>query len=211
MPRALIDTTVLFAAAYTRDSSHDAALPMLRGIDDGTLPEAVVLDYVLAETLNGLTTHAGHDAAVDLLDRIEENARFHIDSLNTDAFATGKPRESRRSRSRESRPFPSPSSMPAKSSANVCFDIATSHCNDRDVGRTPPMFAARGKPGYGLWPTRCEPCRHRTAIRPSERSENRSYAFDERPSTQPRRLSARHSDESLRSKPNRTSAWRRHV
>jgi len=81
MPRALIDTTVLFAAAYTRDSSHDAALPMLRGIDDGTLPEAVVLDYVLAETLNGLTTHAGHDAAVDLLDRIEENARFHIDSL----------------------------------------------------------------------------------------------------------------------------------
>jgi len=33
---------------------------------------------------------AGHDAAVDLLDRIEENARFHIDSLNTDAFATGK-------------------------------------------------------------------------------------------------------------------------
>jgi len=54
------------------------------------LPEAVVLDYVLAETLNGLTTHAGHDAAVDLLDRIEENARFHIDSLTTDALVTGK-------------------------------------------------------------------------------------------------------------------------
>ena len=78
MPRALIDTTVLFAAAYQRDSSHDAALPVLQGIDNGTLPEAVILDYVLAETLNGLTTHAGHDAAVDLLDRIEENARFHL-------------------------------------------------------------------------------------------------------------------------------------
>jgi len=90
MPRALVDTTVLFAAAYQRDSSHDAALPVLRGIDDGTLPEAVVLDYVLAETLNGLTTHAGHDAAVDLLDRLEENARFHIESLTTDALATGK-------------------------------------------------------------------------------------------------------------------------
>ena len=37
-----------------------------------------------------LITHAGHDAAVDLLDRIEENARFHIDSLNMDALATGK-------------------------------------------------------------------------------------------------------------------------
>jgi predicted nucleic acid-binding protein len=90
MPRTLIDTTVLFAAAYRRDGSHDAALPVLHGIDNGALPEAVVLDYVLAETLNGLTTHAGHDAAVDLLDRIEENARFHIDSLTTDALATGK-------------------------------------------------------------------------------------------------------------------------
>jgi len=58
MPRALIDTTVLFAAAYRQDGSHDAALPVLQGIDNGTLPEAVILDYVLAETLNGLTTHA---------------------------------------------------------------------------------------------------------------------------------------------------------
>jgi len=90
MPRALIDTSVLFAAAYKRDNSHDTALPVLRGIDNGTLPEAVVFDYVLAETLNGLTTHAGHDAAVDLLERIEENACFHIDSLTTDALATGK-------------------------------------------------------------------------------------------------------------------------
>jgi len=90
MPRALIDTSVLFAAAYKRDNSHDDALPVLHGIDTKTLPEAVVLDYVLAETLNGLTTHAGHGAAVDLLNRIEENACFHIDSLTTTALATGK-------------------------------------------------------------------------------------------------------------------------
>ncbi|SEH61815.1 hypothetical protein SAMN05192561_11345 [Halopenitus malekzadehii] len=90
MSRTLIDTSVLFAAAYRRDSSHDAALPVLHGIDDGTLPEAVVLDYVLAETLNGLTTHTGHSSAVDLLDRLEENARFHIDSLTADALTTGK-------------------------------------------------------------------------------------------------------------------------
>ena len=90
MPRALLDTSVLFAAAYRRDTAHDAALPILQGVDDGSLPEAVVLDYVLAETLNGLTTHAGHDAAVDFLDRIEENTYFHIDSLTADALATGK-------------------------------------------------------------------------------------------------------------------------
>ena len=90
MPRALVDTTVLFAAAYRRDGAHDAALPILQAIDSGDLPEAVVLDYVLAETLNGLTTRAGHDAAVDFLDRVEENARFHVDSLTADAFATAK-------------------------------------------------------------------------------------------------------------------------
>lgn len=90
MPRALVDTSVLFAAAYRRDGAHEDALPILQGIDAAELPEAVILDYVLAETLNGLTTHAGHEAAIDFLDRIEENTRFHIDSLTGDAFATGK-------------------------------------------------------------------------------------------------------------------------
>jgi predicted nucleic acid-binding protein len=90
MPRALIDTTVLFAGAYQQDSRHDDALPILSGVDTTTLPEAVVLEYVLAETLNGLTTHAGHDAAVDFLDRLEGNARFHIESLTADEFATAK-------------------------------------------------------------------------------------------------------------------------
>lgn len=90
MPRSLVDTTVLFAAAYRRDSAHDDALPILRGIDTADLPEAVILDYVLAETLNGLTTHAGHAAAVDFLQRVEENTRFHIDSLTRDGFAAAK-------------------------------------------------------------------------------------------------------------------------
>ena len=76
-------------ATYQRDGSHDAAL---HGIDNGTLPEAVVLDDVLAETRNDLTTHADHDAADDCLEGIEENARFHIDLLTTDALATGKAR-----------------------------------------------------------------------------------------------------------------------
>jgi hypothetical protein len=90
MARALLDTSVLFAAAYRRDETHERARPILTGVDDGRLPEAVVLDYVLAETLNGLTTHAGHEAAVDLLDRIEANTRFHVDSLSADGFSTGK-------------------------------------------------------------------------------------------------------------------------
>jgi predicted nucleic acid-binding protein len=90
MPRALIDTSVLFAGAYRRDRAHDRGLAILRKVDDSSLPEVVVLDYVLAETINGLTTKAGHEVAVDFLDRIEENARFHIESLNADTFTTAK-------------------------------------------------------------------------------------------------------------------------
>ncbi|MCU4719034.1 PIN domain-containing protein [Halapricum hydrolyticum] len=90
MPRALLDTSVLFAAGYRRDGAHDDALPILTGVDTAHLPEAVILDYVLAETLNGLATHAGHSAAVDFLGRLEENARFHIDSITTDEFAAAK-------------------------------------------------------------------------------------------------------------------------
>lgn len=92
MARALLDTTVLFAAAYRRDSAHEDARPILRGVDGASLPEAVVLDYVLAETLDGLTANAGHDAAVDFLARLEENARFHFDSLSRDTFAAAKAR-----------------------------------------------------------------------------------------------------------------------
>ena len=61
MPRVVLDTTVLFAAAYRRDAAHRDGLAVLRGIDDGSLPKGAVLDYMLAETLNGLTTHTGHE------------------------------------------------------------------------------------------------------------------------------------------------------
>jgi len=90
MPRALLDTSMLFAAAYQHDDAHEIALPILQGVDDGKLPEGVVLDYVLAETLNGLGAHAGQNAAVDFLDRLEENERFHVETLARDTRATAK-------------------------------------------------------------------------------------------------------------------------
>ncbi|PGF15238.1 VapC toxin family PIN domain ribonuclease [Natrinema sp. CBA1119] len=90
MPRAVVDTSVLFTASYRRDGAYEDALPILRGMDDQSLPEAVILDFVLAETLNGLTTYAGHDPSVDFLDRIEENDRFHIVSPAADTLPITK-------------------------------------------------------------------------------------------------------------------------
>lgn len=90
MQLALVDTSVLFGAAYRRDERHSEGLAILKGIDGGALPEGVILEHVLAETLNGLSTHAGHEASVDFLERIETNERFHVESITADAFATAK-------------------------------------------------------------------------------------------------------------------------
>lgn len=90
MQRALIDTSVLFAAGYRRDAVHEEGLAIVQGVDEGELPEAIVLDYVLAETLNGLRIKAGHENAVDFLRRIDTNERFHVDRLGSDAFAAAK-------------------------------------------------------------------------------------------------------------------------
>lgn len=90
MQLALLDTSVLFGATYRRDSTREDAEPILRGVDDGTLPEAVVIDYVLAETLNSLTNKAGHDAAVDFLRRVESNVRFNVETITRDTFAAAK-------------------------------------------------------------------------------------------------------------------------
>lgn len=90
MPVAVLDTTVLYAAADASDARHDDALPILRGVDDGSLPEGTVVDYVLAETMDGLVRNVSHASAVDYLDRLEANDRFEIDRPNADAFATGK-------------------------------------------------------------------------------------------------------------------------
>ena len=90
MAVAALDTTVLYAAADESDLLHDDGLAIVRGVNEGTLPNGVVVDYVLAETLNGVVREISHGAASDFLDRIERNDRFEIDRPRTDAFATGK-------------------------------------------------------------------------------------------------------------------------
>lgn len=90
MATAVLDTTVLYAAADASDARHDDALPILRGVDDGTLPEGAVIDFVLGETLNGVVRNLSHESAVDYLDRLEANDRFETPRLTVNAYATGK-------------------------------------------------------------------------------------------------------------------------
>lgn len=90
MAVAALDTTVLYAAADASDERHDDALPIIRGIDDGSLPVGDICEFVLAETLNGVVRNLAHESAVDYLDRIEGNGRLTVSRLTAAAFTTGK-------------------------------------------------------------------------------------------------------------------------
>jgi len=78
MAVALLDTNVLFASASARDEYHDRAQEIVRGIDHGELPEAIVTNYVVAETLNLSGEKLGADTANQMLDRLIEGAHFEI-------------------------------------------------------------------------------------------------------------------------------------
>ncbi|ELZ46464.1 hypothetical protein C463_04609 [Halorubrum californiense DSM 19288] len=78
MAVALLDTNVLFAMASARDEHHDRAREIVRGIDHGALPNAVLTDYVLAELLNLCREKLGPDTANRVLDRLLEGANFEI-------------------------------------------------------------------------------------------------------------------------------------
>lgn len=79
MAVAFLDTNVLFASASARDNYHDRSREIVRGIDHGGLPDAIVSNYVVAETLNLTDKKLDPDAANGILDRLIEGAHFEID------------------------------------------------------------------------------------------------------------------------------------
>jgi predicted nucleic acid-binding protein len=78
MAVALLDTNVLFASASARDEYHDLAREIVREIDHGELPKAIVTNYVVAETLNLSGEKLGAEAANQMLNRLIEGAHFEI-------------------------------------------------------------------------------------------------------------------------------------
>jgi predicted nucleic acid-binding protein len=76
--RALLDATVLIAAADSDDTDHAAGLAIVRGVDHGDLPTGVITNEALLETLNYVEERLSHERAVDLLDRFVRGAHFEL-------------------------------------------------------------------------------------------------------------------------------------
>lgn len=90
MAVALLDTNVLFASASARDDYHEPARAIVRGVDHGELPDALVTNYVVAETLNLTAEKLGPDIANGLLDRLREATHFDIVHATQSDFATAQ-------------------------------------------------------------------------------------------------------------------------
>jgi len=88
---ALLDTNVLFAGASARDEYHDPAVEIVRGIDHGDLPKAVLTDYVVTEILNLAGAKLGPDTAKELLDRLVTGAHFDIVHAPQSDFNAAQP------------------------------------------------------------------------------------------------------------------------
>jgi len=78
MGRIVLDTNVLFASVSARDRYHDRARSIIHAIDHGALPDGIVSNYIIAETLNLTREKIGPDAANALLDRLLEGQHFDL-------------------------------------------------------------------------------------------------------------------------------------
>ncbi len=89
MQTALLDTVVLYGALVRGDQHHDAALPILQGMDDGDLPVGTVLDFVYAETFNALNRRLSHEDCVEAAELVEGSAGFQVERTNREVWTRG--------------------------------------------------------------------------------------------------------------------------
>jgi predicted nucleic acid-binding protein len=90
MTRALLDATVLIAAADEDDQGHEVGLEIVRGVDRGELPTGIVTNEALLETLNYVHERRGHAMAVDLLDRFVRGVHFELPYNPKKNFGVGR-------------------------------------------------------------------------------------------------------------------------
>jgi len=84
-----VDANILIAARLVRDQNHDRGDAIATAIDQGKLPKAIVLSDVLEEVINYLQARAGHDIAVETLDRIIESSGFELTQTPKSDFDAG--------------------------------------------------------------------------------------------------------------------------
>ncbi|WP_158058395.1 type II toxin-antitoxin system VapC family toxin [Halorussus halophilus] len=87
MTAVVIDSNVLIASHNEDDERYDSSDAIVSGIDHGTLPEAHVTEYVVAEVLNLLHGRYSHELALDTYERLDHGTGFRLVHTTEDDFA----------------------------------------------------------------------------------------------------------------------------
>jgi len=79
MRRTLLDSTVLLGSRIEEDQHFPAGREIVRGIDSGDLPRAVVLEPILKETLDLVLRKFSHRRATETLDALQRSRGFTVE------------------------------------------------------------------------------------------------------------------------------------
>lgn len=90
-PVVLIDSVVIIGAFLERDEHHEEGLEILKGIDQGDLPPAILHDFVYTEVLNYLckAVSASHPKIEELHRRLDSAKNFRLYRVEDDHFERG--------------------------------------------------------------------------------------------------------------------------
>lgn len=86
---ALIDTGVVYGAFQRQDQFHEEGLAIVQSADAGDLPVCVVLDFVLAETMNGLTQELAYEDTIEALSMIQHSSGLTIQRTSQQVWTRG--------------------------------------------------------------------------------------------------------------------------
>lgn len=91
-----VDTSFWVALGFRRDGHHDEARAIWSQLGTGGL---LTSNHVVGETWTFLRRRAGHDAAIDFIDRVERSARVGIvridEATEAEAYAWLRRRDER--------------------------------------------------------------------------------------------------------------------
>lgn len=89
---ALIDTGVVYGAFQRHGQFHEEGLEIVQAADAGDLPQCVILYFVLAETMNGLTQELTYEETIKTLSMIKQSSGFTIERTSQQVWTSGRSR-----------------------------------------------------------------------------------------------------------------------
>lgn len=84
-----MDTSVVYGAFQRRDQFHEDGLAIVQAADNGDLPQCLLLDFVLAETMNGLTQELSYEKTNRALSMLQQSIGLTIERTNQQVWNRG--------------------------------------------------------------------------------------------------------------------------